>query len=136
MTPIRTATAADVPAVLALWERGRSEAAVTDDTEEGLLLAIEAGALLLAERDGRLVGTVIAGWDGWRGQFWRLVVGPEDRRLGVGQALIEAGEERLRRLGAVRITALVGREEGEAGAFWRSAGYDEDPKIRRFVRNL
>jgi GNAT superfamily N-acetyltransferase len=136
VTPIRTATDADIPAVLALWERARSEAAVTEDTEDGVRQAIDAGALLVAEVDGRLVGTVIAGWDGWRGALWRLAVEPAERRRGVGRALVEAGEARLRGLGAVRITALVGREEDEAGAFWEGTGYSEDPKIRRFVRNL
>jgi GNAT superfamily N-acetyltransferase len=63
-------------------------------------------------------------------------VEPVERRRGVGRALVEAGEARLRGLGAVRITALVGREESEAGAFWEATGYSEDPRIRRFVRNV
>jgi GNAT superfamily N-acetyltransferase len=136
VTPIRTATAADIPAVLALWERERSPAAVTIDTEDAVLGAIETGALLVAERDGRLAGTVIAGWDGWRGALWRLVVEPEERRRGIGRALVEAAERRLIGLGAARITALVGRAEGDAAAFWEATGYSEDPKITRFVRNL
>jgi ribosomal protein S18 acetylase RimI-like enzyme len=136
VTPIRTATAADIPAVLALWQRERSGAAVTRDTEEGLARAIEAGALLLAEDGDAVVGTVIAGWDGWRGAMWRLVVEPGHRRRGVGRALVEAGESRLRGLGAVRISALVGRDEDGAGAFWEATGYGEDRKVRRFVRNV
>ena len=136
MTRIRTATAADVPTVLALWERERSPAAVTTDTEDAVLLAIEAGALLVAEEEGTLVGTVIAGWDGWRGGLWRLAVEPAERRRGIGRALVEAAERRLMRLGGRRVTALVGRDEGEAGAFWEAAGYSEDAKITRFVRNL
>jgi ribosomal protein S18 acetylase RimI-like enzyme len=136
VTPIRTATAADIPAVLALWQRARSQAAVSVDTEDGVQLAIDAEALLVAERDGAVIGTLIAGWDGWRGSLWRLTVEPGERRRGVGRALVEAGERRLRGLGAVRITALVGRDEDEAGAFWEAIGYSEDRKIRRFVRNL
>ena len=136
MTPIRTATAADIPAVLALWERERSPIAVTTDTDDAVGLAIDAGALLVAERDGSLVGTVIAGWDGWRGALWRLVVEPAERRTGVGRALVEAAEARLRGLGATRISALVGREEADAAAFWEATGYDHDAKVTRFVRNL
>jgi GNAT superfamily N-acetyltransferase len=133
---IRPATRDDLSAVLDLLARERSPAAVTDDSEEGLNRAIESGALLVAEAEGRLIGTVIAGWDGWRGALWRLVVEPEHRRDGVGRALVEAGERRLRDLGAVRITVLVGRDEDDAGAFWEATGYEEDRKIRRFVRNL
>jgi ribosomal protein S18 acetylase RimI-like enzyme len=133
---IRPATEEDIPAVLDLWARERSPAAVTDDSAEALRGAIEAGALLIAEDGGAPVGTVIAGWDGWRGALWRLVVEPEHRRNGVGRALVEAGERRLRDLGAVRITVLVGRDEDDAGEFWAATGYEEDRKIRRFVRNL
>jgi ribosomal protein S18 acetylase RimI-like enzyme len=136
VTAIRTATTADIPGVLALWERERSPAAVTTDSEDAVQLAIDAGALLVAEHDGRLAGTVIAGWDGWRGALWRLVVEPADRRRGIGRRLVAAAEERLRGLGASRITALVGREEADATAFWAATGYSHDEKITRFVRNL
>jgi GNAT superfamily N-acetyltransferase len=136
VTPIRTATAADIPAVLALWERERSPIAVTTDSDDAVGLAIDAGALLVAERDGSLVGTVVAGWDGWRGALWRLVVEPAERRTGVGRALVEAAEARLRGLGATRISALVGREEADAAAFWEATGYGHDANVTRFVRNL
>ena len=133
---IRPATRADVAAVAALLERERSDAAVTDDTPEALMLAIEVNALLLAEVDGELAGTLIAGWDGWRGNLYRLVVEPRHRRRGIGRALVKAGEERLQALGARRVTALVGREERDAAAFWEAAGYLDDRNVKRFVRNL
>jgi hypothetical protein len=34
------------------------------------------GALLVAEADGRVVGAIVAGWDGWRGNMYRLAVLP------------------------------------------------------------
>src|SRR4051812_12192873 len=98
--------------------------------------AIDADALRGAERGGRVGGTVVAGWDGWRGALWRLVVEPAERRRGVGRSLVEAAEKRLRGLGATRISALVGREEGEAAAFWEATGYAHDANVTRFVRNV
>src|SRR3954454_21774842 len=133
---VRSATAADVPAVLALWEEARSAAALVPDTEDALLRAIAAGALLVAEFEGRLAGTLIAGFDGWRGNLYRLVVEPADRRRRIGRELVRRGEERLRELGAPRVTALVGVEEGEAAAFWEATGYARDPLISRYVRNI
>ena len=133
---IRSATPADVPAVLALWQRERSAAALMPDTEDALARVIAAGALLVAERDDRLAGTLIAGFDGWRGNLYRLVVEPSDRRLGIGRELVRRGEQRLRELGAPRVTALVGVEEGEAAAFWAATGYAFDPRISRYVRNI
>jgi ribosomal protein S18 acetylase RimI-like enzyme len=76
------------------------------------------------------------GWDGWRGNMYRLAVHADHRRRGIARSLVEAGHDHLRSVGAPRITALVGAEETEAQALWRAAGYERDEKIVRFVRNL
>jgi ribosomal protein S18 acetylase RimI-like enzyme len=86
--------------------------------------------------DGAIVGTVIAAFDGWRGNFYRLAVAPDRRREGIASAMVRAGEERLRAVGARRATALVAHEEEHAGAFWIALGYPPDPEIGRHVRNL
>jgi ribosomal protein S18 acetylase RimI-like enzyme len=93
-------------------------------------------ALLVAEVDGGLVGTLIAAFDGWRGNMYRLAVRDDMRRRGIARELVEAGHARLRAVGARRVTALVGADEQAAVALWRSAGYEHDPVHQRFVRNL
>jgi ribosomal protein S18 acetylase RimI-like enzyme len=135
---IRAAGASDVPAVLALWARARSANASTPDTPQALtrLLETSPGALLVAEEGGAIVGAVIAAWDGWRGNMYRLAVAPAHRRRGIALALVRAGETRLARHGARRITALVAHEEGEAVGLWEAAGYVRDATIARFVRML
>jgi ribosomal protein S18 acetylase RimI-like enzyme len=138
---VRAAAAADVPAVLALWGRARSATASTPDTPEAvdLLLAAGPGALLVAEdggAGGEIVGALVAAWDGWRGNMYRLAVDPGHRRRGVATALVRAGEERLRALGARRITALVAHGEAGAVGLWAAAGYARDEAIARFVRQL
>src|SRR4051794_11073588 len=135
---IRAATAGDVPAVLALWARARSANASTPDTPESVerLLATDPGALLVAEREGAIVGALIAAWDGWRGGMYRLAVDPDHRRRGIALALVGAGEARLADCGARRITALVAREDADAVALWAAAGYAHDLTIARFVRSL
>jgi ribosomal protein S18 acetylase RimI-like enzyme len=131
---IRPGTAADVGGVLALWGAERSAHAVTDDTPEALLRALDA--LLVAEADGAIVGAVLAASDGWRGNFYRLAVRPSHRRRGLGLALVRAGEERLRGLGIPRITALVAFDDEDARAFWRTAGNAADAEMGRMVRSL
>jgi len=137
---VREARAADVPAVLALWARSRSAMASTPDTPEALdlLLRTGPGALLVAEdgAGGEIVGALVAAWDGWRGNMYRLAVDPPHRRRGVATALVRAGEERLLALGALRITALVAHEEIEAVGLWAAVGYRRDTAIARFVRRL
>jgi ribosomal protein S18 acetylase RimI-like enzyme len=83
-----------------------------------------------------IVGAVIAGWDGWRGNMYRLAVDAQHRRRGIARALVGAGERHLRSKGARRITALVAHEELDAVGFWTEAGYARDTTIARFVKQL
>lgn len=135
---VRRCEQGDLPGVLALWGQARSEHASTPDRVDDVerLVAESPAALLVAERDGEIVGALIAAWDGWRGNMYRLAVRDECRREGIGITLTRAGEEYLRRCGAGRVTALVAFEDEAAGAFWESAGYPLDPVIGRRVRNL
>jgi ribosomal protein S18 acetylase RimI-like enzyme len=134
---VRVCGAEDVPAVLGLWSLARSVHAITPDRAGDLerLVTEMPGSLLLAENGG-IIGALIAGWDGWRGNMYRLAVHPDHRRRGVGLQLVSAGEARLRELGARRVTALVGRDDTVAAAFWDVAGYPIDHEIGRRVRNL
>ena len=135
---VRPAGPADVDAVLAVWAEARSGSAQTPDDPDlvSRLLERDPGALLVAEIDGAIVGVLIAGWDGWRGNVYRLAVLPSHRREGIARLLVDAGHDRLRALGAHRVTALVGGEEGAAHGLWRAVGYQRDEFVHRFVRNL
>lgn len=135
---IRPAEPEDIPSVLALWTLARSGHAATPDRRRDVdrLLRQFPASLLVAERGDELVGTLIAAWDGWRGNIYRLAVHSRHRRQGIGLALIRAGEERLRAHGAQRITALVAHDDVVATALWEAAGYPQDPVFGRRVRNL
>jgi ribosomal protein S18 acetylase RimI-like enzyme len=135
---IRRCRREDVRAVLELWAQERSEHASTADRLDHVerLIGDSPAALLIAERGDEIVGALIAGWDGWRGNMYRLAVREGDRRQGIGIALTRAGEEYLRTCGVRRVTALVAFDDDQAGAFWESAGYPQDREIGRRVRNL
>jgi ribosomal protein S18 acetylase RimI-like enzyme len=128
----------DVSAVLGLWALARSQHASTPDHREDVERLVEGSpaALLVAEAAGRLVGVVIAAWDGWRGNIYRLVVDGAYRRQGVGLQLTQAAQDYLRDCGARRVTALVAYDDEAAGSFWDAAGYPQDTDIGRRVRNI
>lgn len=135
---MRRCEAVDVPAVIELWAESRSGHASTADRPEDVEQLVEGSpaALLVAERAGEIVGALIVGWDGWRGNMYRLAVREKHRREGIALALTQAGEEYLRQRGARRVTALVAYDDEAAGGFWEAAGYPRDREIGRRVRNL
>ena len=125
----------DVDPVLRLWVAAGAEATHTDDLESlSALVAHDPSALIVAEEDGSIVGSVIAAWDGWRGSVYRLVVAPSHRRLGLGRQLLSEAEARLSAVGAVRLQAIVVESERKAMGFWRESGWDRQVDRVRFVR--
>jgi ribosomal protein S18 acetylase RimI-like enzyme len=135
---VRTASLADTDAILDLWARGAGESSIANDAAQiERMLARDPEMLLLAlDDDGRIVGSVIAGFDGWRAHVYRMAVLPEARKLGAGRALVEAMETRFRALGAVRSDAIVLLDNDLGRAFWAACGYEPDPKSDRWVRWL
>jgi ribosomal protein S18 acetylase RimI-like enzyme len=135
---IGPACTADVPVVLELWGLARSTHATTTDNPGDVqrLVVEQPGSLLIAKVESTVVGALIAAWDGWRGNMYRLAVHPGHRREGIATQLVKAGENHLRALGAQRITALVGHDDATAAAFWTAAGYPLEAGMGRRVRNL
>ena len=123
--------------MLALWAQAAAEPSISDDVESiERLLDHDPGALLLAVEGGRIVGTVIASWDGWRGGIYRLAVVPDRRRGGIATLLVGAAEERLRSLGAPKIAAIVLQGHDRAVSFWQAIGYEHDDRVARWTRSF
>ena len=137
MIEIRPACIDDLRAVLALWAEADAEPTITDN--QGALrqlLGHASEALLVALEGDNLVGSLIVGWDGWRGSFYRLAVAHESRRRGVARQLVAEGEDRLRTLGARRIAPFAVADEKSVIAFWEACGYTPQSNRQRLVKNL
>jgi len=150
---IRPVTRADVPAVLELWRAvfpeyasparpHRDPAASVArklDFGDGLFWVAEIdhrgkaatspGAPWGAERDGRAVGTAMAGWDGHRGWLYSVGVHPEARRAGIGALLVREAERTLAARGCPKVNLQVLAGNEAALAFWRSVGYAQDAVV-------
>jgi ribosomal protein S18 acetylase RimI-like enzyme len=134
---IRACTTADVAAVIDFWRRSAAAPSVTD-TRAALRrrLKRDRQLFLLAWDGPTLVGSIMAGWDGWRASIARLAVHPRYRRLGLAGLLVGRAETRLRALGARRVGCVVLRDNAGARAFWKNARYRLDQPALRYVKNL
>jgi ribosomal protein S18 acetylase RimI-like enzyme len=138
---LRSGGVEDVDAVMALWAVAAENAGRPADRREMVeaLVARDPEALLLAlddEAGGAVVGSLIAGWDGWRFHLYRLAVHPSWRRRGVGRALLDAAEARFVALGATRVDAMVLDANDLGASIWRAAGYERQDDWRRWVKAL
>lgn len=134
---IREALPADFGAIIAMWHSIDRHTELPDQPAYlQRFHDFSPDLFLVAEVDGRLVGTIIGGWDGWRGHIARLAADPTLRRKGIARKLVEEIESRLRARGARRIYALVDRRSAPAIPFWESAGYSANEDIIQFSRNV
>ena len=79
---LRACRMVDITAVLALWRRAEAVPRPTDNPEAlRVRLERDADLFVLAWDGDRLVGTLMGGWDGWRGNVYRLAVDPAARRV-------------------------------------------------------
>jgi ribosomal protein S18 acetylase RimI-like enzyme len=137
MITLRPALIADLPDVLALWREADAHPSATDDLASvQQLVTHDAVALLVAVDADRVVGSIVAGWNGWRGSIYRLAVAPSHRRRGLGSQLVAAARDTLAARGATRLDAIVVSDDAQAMAFWARSGWELQEQRSRFVLNL
>lgn len=91
----------------------------------------QTGAALVAELDGRVVGTIAViavpffEREGYWGRIVALVVSAYCRGRGVGRQLVEAAEAKARELGCIKMEVSSSRSRNESHPFYRSLGYQD-----------
>lgn len=91
---------------------------------------------LVAEWKGRMIGTVIGGFDGRRGMIYHLAVRSEFRHRSVASRLLEEVEARLRAKGCLKCYLLVFADNLEAARFYENRGWREMKEDRIFGKEL
>jgi len=138
MIEIRPCRLEECAAVLALRASAGAIPSPTDSLDEVTRLVRDhADHLLVAVREDAVVGSVIGGWDGWRGNIYRLAVAPEARRTGLARRLVREAERVLQASGARRISALVERHEAHVVGFWDTladGGWRRDERMLRYIK--
>ena len=127
---IREYRPADEEAVVALWVACELTRPWNDPRKDiARKLEDSPGLLLVGEDGGRVLGSVMAGYDGHRGWINYLAVDLAWRRRGLGRALMDAAEERLLALGCAKVNLQVRDENEAARGFYEAIGYRLEPIV-------
>ncbi|MGD0574490.1 MAG: GNAT family N-acetyltransferase [Anaerolineales bacterium] len=119
----------DFPNVLDLWQRcapGISLGASDTPQEIEKKLCRDPDLFLVLEEGGKILGTVLGGFDGRRGMVYHLAVDPAHRQEGLGHSLMQEVEARLRRKGCRKAYLLVVPGNG-ALDFYLTQGWQPMP---------
>ena len=123
-------TDADIPHVIALWQRCGLTRPWNDPAADIALARRGPNSTILIGRDGdAIVATAMVGHDGHRGWVYYVATDPDRRAKGYGRAIMNAAEDWLRGAGIAKLQLLVRRENARAGAFYQSIGYAEAQTI-------
>ncbi len=90
---------------------------------------LEDGLFFVAVLGDRVVGTVMAGYDGHRGWVYRLAVSPEQRGKGIAGRLVRRAESALAALGCGKVNLQVRAGNEAVVGFYRSLGYEVEERV-------
>ncbi len=118
----------DYQRVINLWESAGPGIHIRRSDEPGEILKKlerDPDLFLIAEKDREIIGSVIGGFDGRRGMMYHLAVRIDERSRGIGTALMDALEVRLREKGCIRYYLMVTYENEEAIQFYKNRGWEK-----------
>lgn len=123
---IRKMKIEDYEAVYQLWLscKGMGLNSV-DDSREGIekFLRRNPETCFVAEKDGEIVGVIMAGNDGRRGYIYHTAVSPEQRRQGIAQKLAGAALAAFEKIGITKVALVVFERNAAGNAFWEKLGF-------------
>ena len=127
---IRPFEPGDEGAVVALWERCLLLRPANDPRRDiARKREVRPDLFLVGTIDGRVVASVMAGYEGHRGWINYLAVEPAERRKGLGRAMMAEAERRLRDAGCPKINLQVRATNVEALEFYRRLGFVRDDVV-------
>lgn len=122
---IRSFRLGDYSAINRIWRETNLDRSETESLDAlATQLAWDSELVMVAERDGAVVGVVVGTIDGTRAYFYRLAVDPKEQGTGIGRKLVEALEARFRQRGVNRVLIMVNQDNEEVIPFYHSLGYE------------
>lgn len=124
---IRQYSPDDQKAVIELWQKCnviRPQNNPYRDIERKLKVNPEL--FLVGLIDGKIVATVMGGYEGHRGWLNYLAVDPDYQKKGLGKQIVKVVEDRLSAIGCPKINLQIRTNNLSAISFYERIGYKND----------
>ena len=121
---------ADVPAVIALWQRCGLMRPWNDPAAD---IAFARGGpnstILVGCHENNIAATALVGHDGHRGWVYYVAVDPEHQRRDFGRAIMAAAEDWLRATRVEKVMLMVRPDNTNVRAFYDRLGYEPQERV-------
>ena len=117
----------DEEEVINLWNKCGLIVPQNDPKEDiDTKMAFQPDLLFVGLLKGKVIASVMAGYEGHRGWINYLAVLPEFQRQGYARLMMEKAEEILNEMGCLKINLQIREGNKAVIAFYESIGYNDD----------
>jgi ribosomal protein S18 acetylase RimI-like enzyme len=122
---VREAKPEDKAEIIEIWRACDLVKPQNDPSDDfDLALQTSTSTIFVLNDSTRMIGAVMAGFDGHRGWFYYLGVLPQFQNGGNGRLLVEAAEQWLTSQGAPKTMLMVRDTNTKVIAFYEKLGYN------------
>ena len=125
---VRIMTIEDYEGVYALWKKIKGFGIRSiDDSKEGVARFLKRNPTtsVVAEKDGRIVGSILCGHNGRRGCLYHVCVDEDYRRHGIGKRMVVFAMKALKEEKINKVSLIAFTENDIGNAFWNTIGWTE-----------
>ena len=125
---VRIMTIEDYEGVYALWKKIKGFGIRSiDDSKEGVARFLKRNPTtsVVAEKDGRIVGSILCGHDGRRGCLYHVCADEDYRRHGIGKRMVVFAMKALKEEKINKVSLIAFTENDIGNAFWNTIGWTE-----------
>lgn len=128
---IRPYEESDEAGVVGLWREVFPDSPPWNEPKADIerKLGCQRELFLVGASEGRIVATVMAGFDGHRGWVHLVAVSPAYRRQGFGRAMMIEAENKLRQIGCTKINLQVRASNQGVVSFYEKLGYAVEERV-------
>jgi ribosomal protein S18 acetylase RimI-like enzyme len=97
-------------------------------------MRFQPNLFLIGLLDGKVIGSIMVGYEGHRGWINYLAIAPEDQRHGYGTKLVQKAIDELKKMGCQKVNLQIRRSNVKVIDFYKHIGFKEDDVVSLGMR--